>query len=76
VNDVFFLILKRDATIEEVWEGLSALAPAETAIHPRPKSSDRLHTIQATEVPPSEKISAVLDFLSEDVGLDLLSTPS
>ena len=71
VNDVFFLILTCDATIEEVWEDLSTLAPAETAIHPRLKSSDRLHTIQATESPPSEKISAFLDFLSEDVGLDL-----
>jgi hypothetical protein len=71
VNDVFFLILARDATIEELWQSLSTLMPVDAAIRRCLQSLDRLQTLRATEVPPSAKISASLDFLSEDVGLDL-----
>lgn len=71
VNDLFFQILNRNTTIEEVCEGLSGLAHAEAATLSRLKSLDPLQTIRATDGPPSEKIYAFLDILAEDIGLDL-----
>jgi hypothetical protein len=71
VNDIFFLILMQDATLEEVCSAIAVLAPAERALLSRFKLADCLQTIRTTEVCPSEKIFGFLDVLSEDVGLDI-----
>jgi Lon protease (S16) C-terminal proteolytic domain len=71
VNDIFCLILMRDATLEEVCNAIAVLAPAERALLSRFKLADCLQTIRTAEVCPSQKISAFLDVLSEDVDLDL-----
>jgi ribonuclease HIII len=76
MNDFFFQILNREATIEMVCEGLATLSPAEPALRDHLRSSDRLQAIRETEAPPSERISAFLDTVSEDLGLDLASQES
>jgi len=72
VNDIFFRILTRAATLDEVRNAIAGLAPAERVRLSQLESPDRLQAIRATDVRPSEKISAFLDILSDEIGLDLM----
>jgi ribonuclease HIII len=76
VNDLFFQILNHGASVEKVCEALEVLSPADPALLHRLKSSNRLESIRKLDNPPSEKITAFLDFLKEDVGLDLTNQVS
>jgi ribonuclease HIII len=73
VNDLFFCILNQDTTAEEVLEALKPIFPPESSLLYRLKSSNRPQAIRKSDDPPSQKITAFLDFLKEEFGLDLLS---
>lgn len=76
VNDFFFRLLNRDASVDEVFEALAALHPTEASMLHQLKSSGRLEAIREAESPPSEKVAAFLNSLQEDSGLGLLSEES
>lgn len=71
VNDLFYKILSHDASAEDVCQALAATADVEPRVHERIKSSDPLRRIRDGVFTPSEKVSAFLDFLRDDAGLDL-----
>lgn len=71
VNDFFFRLLDQGASVEAVCETLNALHQVEPSLLHQLRSSDRLEALRKADDPPSEKISAFLDFLRGDVGLDL-----
>lgn len=70
-NDLFFRILNPDCSAESVIEALGALSSTDPSLLPTLKSSGRLETIREVDTLPSGKISTFLDFLSEDIGLNL-----
>lgn len=76
VNDFFFRILNWEASVEEVYEALAAISPTEPSLLYHLKVSGRLEAIREVDSPPSEKIIAFLDFLREDVSLDLTNQES
>jgi hypothetical protein len=71
VNNFFFQVLNRSASVEAVHEALAALSLTEASLQYYLCSSNRLETIRETDDPPSEKIVAFLAALREDAGLDL-----
>jgi len=76
INDFFFRILSWDCSVEDVYEALARLSPAQSSILYRLKSSDRLAVARATNALPSEKIASYLGFLKDDLGLDLADRES
>jgi ribonuclease HIII len=71
VNDLFFRILDRDASVEKLCNALQAISPADPSLVLRLKSANRLEPIRKMDISPSEKIAGFMDFLREDFGLDL-----
>lgn len=76
INDFFFRILSWDYSVEDVYQVLASLSPAESSILYRLKSSDRLAVTRETNALPSEKIASFLGFLKDDLGLDLADRES
>ena len=76
VNDFFFRILNPDVSVEKVFEALEAISAAAPSLLDILKSSGRLETIREDDSLPSDKISTFLDFLREDVGLDIVNKDS
>jgi ribonuclease HIII len=76
VNDLFFKILNPDFSIEKVFNALTALTTAESPLLDVLKSSGRLEAIRELDISPSDKISTFLDFLREDIGLDIANDES
>ncbi len=76
VNDLFFRILNSEFSVEEVFETLLTISPAESSLLDAIKSSGRLGAIREIDGPPSDKISAFLDFLREDTGFDIANMES
>jgi len=76
VNDFFFRILNPDVSVEKVFEELQAISPADLSILNILKSSGRLETTREIDSVPSDKISTFLNFLLEDIGLDIANQDS
>jgi ribonuclease HIII len=76
VNDFFFRILNPDVSVEKVFEELQAISPADLSILNILKSSGRLETTREIDSVPSDKISTFLNFLLEDIGLDIANQES
>ena len=70
-NDLFFRILIQDCSVESVVEALGTFSSTDPSLLATLKSSGRLETIRKVDTLPSDKISTFLDFLSEDIGLNL-----
>lgn len=73
MNDFFFRILNPDVSIEKVFEALQAIPPTDLSLLNILKSCGRLETIREFDSLPSDKISTFLDFLREDINLDIAS---
>lgn len=71
VNDFFFRVLNPDVSIEKVFEALKAIFQADPSLINILKSSGRLETIREVDSLPSDKIFTFLEFLREDIGLDI-----
>jgi ribonuclease HIII len=76
INDLFFGILDLDASVEKVFDTLNTLFSLECSLLNVLKSSGRLEEIRDLDVSPSDKISSFLDFLHEDIGLDIANDES
>jgi len=76
VNDLFFRVLSSEFSVEKVFETLITISPAESSLLDATKSSGRLEAIREIDGPPSDKISAFLDFLREDTGFDIVNVES
>ena len=76
VNDLFFKVLNPEFSVEKVFNALTALTPAESPLLDVLKSSGRLEAIRELDISPSDKISTFLDFLREDIGLDIANEES
>lgn len=76
LNDLFFRILNPEVSVEKVFDTLNTLFSAESSLLDALKSSGRLEVVRELDISPSDKISAFLDFLREDLGLDIAAQQS
>ncbi|MEX2491300.1 MAG: S16 family serine protease [Nitrospirales bacterium] len=76
VNDFFFLILNRTARPEEVVTKLTELISPDSTLLQRLIASGRLQDIRESNEKPSEKISSFLEYLENDLGINLAKLES
>ena len=73
INDFFFAVLDNQTSSEKVLQTLRVLSqPISSALH-HLQSSGYLEDIRGRAAAPSKKVTAFLDSLGKDIGLDLLS---
>lgn len=75
-NDFFFNILNPEISVEKLFETLVALSPTDPSFLNILKSSGHLEAIRELDISPSDKIFTFLDFLREDIGLDITNEES
>lgn len=71
INDLFFYILNRSSSAEDVYRNLSRLCTPDQSLLPRFIASGQLERIRRSDGSPSAKISSFLQGLKDDLDLDL-----
>ena len=72
VNDLFFEILSREASAEQIFKSLGQLQHVEPAVLKYLESPNCLNVIREENDRPSSVISALLSYLAETAKIDLL----
>lgn len=76
VNDLFFRVLSKAASIEEVYQALSLVSQTDQTVHSRFILSGLPDKIRPSAETPSAKVASFLDALKDDLGVNLIDTES
>jgi len=71
INDLFFIALSNEVSLEEVCDKLSALAHVDEAALLKIKAFDRIQEIRSSKYSASEKVEAFVEHLMNDIGMNL-----
>lgn len=76
VNNLFFHILNRNSTLEEIFNAACIVFKLNTSMLPAFKASDRLDLIRQSDSSPYEKVRAFLEFVGEDLKIEVTNQES
>jgi len=70
INDLFFLALSNEVSLEEVCDKLSALAHVDEAALLKIKAFDRMQEIRSSKYSASKKLLVFVEHLTNDIGIN------